>query len=1031
MSSDRSRSTDRSRHGYTGVVAQQGRVTLDRDFNALQGLTADRVAADARDFVGSCGTPDDGFAISLPVASPPFWNPPAPGPGSPPGTSGDFLIAPGTMYVGGERVTWAAEQDGKSITYSYFDQPDWPAPAPVSNVVRELVYLELTEQEVSAVEDPDLREVALGGPDTTQRLKLLRRVRRMAVTDRDCTAAWATAVKLWNAEGWRFDSKTMRLLPRARLQVGFANDTGSGDPCDPVATGGYLGADNQLIRVRIEGGGANLLWGYDNASFIYRIDSVSSDRTKLTLAGAPPDAFHIPQKGQVVEILPTAAVLGREPDETDPTGQHQILRVAADVHGELRRLAQPYGPLPGDPTNYIVLDNALPASMKQSALPLFLRVWQAQLPFQVGTPVTLADPATGISTGVNATISSSSGNALSQGAFWQIAVRPATPQGAYPEDLLTAPQPADGPRRWVCPLAVIDWGERIIIDCRSHFDDLVALTRRRPGCCTVAITPADVRKAMPLQNLIDRAAAMGDRQGVTVCLAPGTYPLPQPLRLDSRHSRLTIESCDGAAILSVDPQAEPALFADGLVVLTQSSAITLRQLTLLPALVPMPLALIDVLLGRATPDFLEQGRRVFGRPFVSFGVRAVNAPGLVIDRCIIQLGELRTNAAADLVAAGVFVQGVCYGLTVRGCTFHSSIVPTYTPLAVNPAIVSPGALERFNKAIAKLNAIASPLSPPASLPAAAPELAVAVRHLRVDAGVDAIVAKRLAAVSAAPGNLLSPIVATAGVLAIDHAVQNSPGASHLACDLGDAAIRENAFTGLTFATWISATASELRLQDNKATGGVAGLWLEVPGATTPPNPAGNTAQIYTQITMFEELHLLDAFAATLPLPSSPLPSRVPTRGIGAENELLPIIRGQRLLVLFVLSNHMDCNHMDSNGRGAATAALFMALYAKPSLPSLSVIVSANHLISVAPYERPTALLTLPLAQPCCITGNAIFNPTNFDSRSLWLVIEDTAQGHPTNLLSITGNALKGSSDLTQITRTAGLPPHRQLNADPT
>ncbi len=70
MPSDRSRRTDTLRDGYSGVVAQQGRVILDRDFNALQGLTAERIARDALDFVGPCGTPDDGFRISLPQASP-------------------------------------------------------------------------------------------------------------------------------------------------------------------------------------------------------------------------------------------------------------------------------------------------------------------------------------------------------------------------------------------------------------------------------------------------------------------------------------------------------------------------------------------------------------------------------------------------------------------------------------------------------------------------------------------------------------------------------------------------------------------------------------------------------------------------------------------------------------------------------------------------------------------------------------------------------------------------------------------------
>src|SRR6202040_1312563 len=142
------------------------------------------------------------FRISLPAGSPPsppFWSPPEGPLGSPPqapGGHGDFLIAPGPMYVGGERVTFPGEQN--AITYSYLDQPDWPAPPlPAPEPTYELVYLELTELEVGAVEDPDQLEVALGGPDTTQRLKLLRRGRRLKLAATSCAEAWGEAVKTW------------------------------------------------------------------------------------------------------------------------------------------------------------------------------------------------------------------------------------------------------------------------------------------------------------------------------------------------------------------------------------------------------------------------------------------------------------------------------------------------------------------------------------------------------------------------------------------------------------------------------------------------------------------------------------------------------------------------------------------------------------------------------------------------------------------------------------------------------------------
>ncbi len=130
MSSDRSRRRDKLGDGYKEVVAQQGRVILDRDFNAVQSLTAERIAHDALDFVGPCGTPDDGFAISTLPTSPPeprLWSPPAfPDPDV--GERFDFLISPGTMFVGGERAYLPGRQAGHSISYSYFDQPDWIAP---------------------------------------------------------------------------------------------------------------------------------------------------------------------------------------------------------------------------------------------------------------------------------------------------------------------------------------------------------------------------------------------------------------------------------------------------------------------------------------------------------------------------------------------------------------------------------------------------------------------------------------------------------------------------------------------------------------------------------------------------------------------------------------------------------------------------------------------------------------------------------------------------------------------------------------
>ena len=107
----------------------------------------------------------------------------------------------------------------------------------------------------------------------------MRRVVRTPVSSDDCAGAWAELTKRWLTAGLSFDPQTMRLAPTAKLLAGFDQSKAPPDPCDPVATGGYLGADNQLIRVQISSAGSTgspaeppqLLWGYDNASFLYRV----------------------------------------------------------------------------------------------------------------------------------------------------------------------------------------------------------------------------------------------------------------------------------------------------------------------------------------------------------------------------------------------------------------------------------------------------------------------------------------------------------------------------------------------------------------------------------------------------------------------------------------------------------------------------------------------------------------------------------------------------------------------------------------
>src|SRR5580692_4560224 len=104
MTSDRARVTDDPSRRYHGVVAQQGRVSLEADWNEAQAVAAAQLAARTLDVIGRAGSPDRGYEVT-PVAD-----------GD--DVTGDLLVRAGTLYVGGQRVLAA-----RAVCYA--DQPEW------------------------------------------------------------------------------------------------------------------------------------------------------------------------------------------------------------------------------------------------------------------------------------------------------------------------------------------------------------------------------------------------------------------------------------------------------------------------------------------------------------------------------------------------------------------------------------------------------------------------------------------------------------------------------------------------------------------------------------------------------------------------------------------------------------------------------------------------------------------------------------------------------------------------------------------
>ena len=607
MASDRSRfSYDAAQH-YDSVVIQQGKALLDSDLNEAQEILSEEIRVDARDFVGATGTPDNGYEVTVTV----------------PTTNFDFEIGPGTMYVGGVRVTRPAKT-------KYTVQPDWLAPIPPVQgvgVLRELIYLELVEHEVSAVEDSALLEPALGGPDTAQRRRILQRIRRAPTNATKCADAFTAQVAAWRGQGRVFDPVTQRLMSRGTLKVSFKGPDAPPDACDPVAHGGFLGSENQLIRVCVIDS-TQFVWAFDDGSALYRVDHLTGGNTQLVLANVPVDDAHKPRASRhVVELARAAGKLPNGEFFTEPFGQ--LVTMASDYNADTRTLT---------------LNAAVSASfVPQQDRPLFVRIWEKQVPFVPGTAATLGD------TGIQVTLQEQVGKVFVRGDYWTFAVRPGTPSEVYPKRYLAAPQPPEGPRNWVSALAILEWRDgttgQVLSDCREKFENLVELTRRSlikiRNCCNVTLTPEDVVDG-DLQSILDKAKGVPNFK---LCLLPGDYALSKPAVLTAAHGSVTIEACGGGVNLTATPNST---FADeGIVQLDHTKGVTLRGLRFV---VP-----------------IEAGK-VTGAG-VGIGLRMVHAVSTVIEKCQFVFTAPDLDAA---LGVGVLANGFTNGITVRDNVFVGS-----------------------------------------------------------------------------------------------------------------------------------------------------------------------------------------------------------------------------------------------------------------------------------------------------------------------------------------------------------------------
>ena len=315
MKGDFSRDTfDRSKH-FSRVLMQQGRVQLDADWNEQAAILLHYLRTLAADLIGPFAGPggaDQGFEIIIDEKK-----------------GGDFKIGKGRYYVDGI----LCENDHSDLTFT--TQNDYPgASLPVRLDGAYLVYLDVWERHVTALEDDSIREKALGGPDTASRSKIVWQVKVESNLPDDLkvpnqgdhpnrdrvlgqvVTQWPDLLKFWQPNH----------LACLRVQVDRASK--SNDPCLIPPDSKYRGPENQLYRIEIHRGdrigpdgqdnAPTFKWSRENGSVV-SLGSLSGE--KLTVLNSR--GFHA---NNWVELTNNALELRGEPGTLV-----KVINVEADV----------------------------------------------------------------------------------------------------------------------------------------------------------------------------------------------------------------------------------------------------------------------------------------------------------------------------------------------------------------------------------------------------------------------------------------------------------------------------------------------------------------------------------------------------------------------------------------------------------------------------------------------------------------------------------------------------------------------------
>jgi hypothetical protein len=429
----------------------------------------------------------------------------------------------------------AADLRLRRIT-TIFTQPDCSVKMDnLDSSAKYVAYLDVWKRHITALEDEDIRESALGGPDTTTRTRTVWQVKLQKIDpEKGC-------------DDFPDDWHPMMTESSGQMAARVKPNEGNIKPCELPAAAGYSRLQNYLYRIEIHepspSESVTFKWSRDNGSVAASWDGQrGSDVLIISRPGRDRDEF---APGKWVELID---------DNRELLGKPGIMLKLLDVQGMELKV---------DPTKSenVQYPSDIAQDISRIQRSLFakprIRLWDTE-----AKPIkTTANDGWIELKNEGIEVQFDSRGFYQSGDFWQIPARTAGKKILWPyDDDLAKPlfEFKQGIEHHYCPLAICTFDRNswssTVSNCPAVFPPLTELPNQpvsgsEKGCCTF-IVGTDTR--LSLESAIQEILK-GDLKDVCICLLPGEHILLNDLEIKKESvSNFKLKGCGRGATVKLE-----------------------------------------------------------------------------------------------------------------------------------------------------------------------------------------------------------------------------------------------------------------------------------------------------------------------------------------------------------------------------------------------------------------------------------------------------------------------------------------------